>query len=276
MNEILQTVDMGKNVITNTDQPTKRILVGIPMTGLLRAEWVLARYGQIIPCNWAQVDCLQWLDSSSPIGFMVADARNIIVDIAVKDNFEWLYFIDHDTILPQGTTIRLNERMMKKEIPMWSGLYFTKSRPAEPLVYRGRGNGYYADWHLGDEVWVDGIPMGCTMIHSSILRYMWEHSEEYEAKPGLVVRRVFESPRKIWYDPERNSWNASSGTEDLEFCSRIMREDIFGKTGWKKYSGVQYPFMIDTSIFCKHIDFDGTQYPTMGEELQFVKQDNKQ
>ena len=29
-----------------------RIVIGIPMTGTIRSEWALARYGQVIPCNW--------------------------------------------------------------------------------------------------------------------------------------------------------------------------------------------------------------------------------
>ena len=76
-----------------------RIMIGIPLTGNVRAEWMLARYGQVIPCNWSQVDCIRFLDQWSPMGFSVADARNVIATAFVEQGFEWLFFIDHDTIL---------------------------------------------------------------------------------------------------------------------------------------------------------------------------------
>lgn len=249
--------------------PSNRIMVGIPMLGLLRAEWVLARYGQTIPCNWAQTDAIQWIDAWSPVNFQVADARNIIATACVEKGFEWLFFIDHDVILPPGIILRLNERMQENKVPIWSGLYFTKSTPSEPLVYRGRGNSYYKDWKIGDEVWVDGLPMGCTMIHSSILKVLYNNSEVYEVK-GMTARKIFETPARVWFDPEKQSFFSAVGTEDLEFCNRVLRENAFVKAGWKEYDDKQFPFLIDTGLFCRHIDQNGIQFPAHGEELGFL------
>lgn len=245
-------------------------MIGIPMTGLLRSEWVMARYGQVIPCNWSQTEAIQWINQYSPIGFLVAEARNLVVHDFLANGYEWLFFIDHDTIIPPGTILKLNERMLKADVPVWSGLYFTKSVPSEPLVYRGRGTGYFADWKLGDEVWVDGIPMGCTMIHRSILEALAAESEAVQIG-GRVVKRVFESPARTWYDPELKGWFNGGGTEDLEFCTQVMKRGIFKKAGWDEYSDKEFPFLIDTSIFCKHIDWDGNQFPMHGEHLEFVK-----
>ncbi len=253
---------------------TKRIIVGIPMTGLLRSEWVLARYGQVIPCNWSQVDCIQWLDQYSPIGHTVANARNIIATKAVELDFEWLFFIDHDTVIPPNTILKWNERMLKADVPIFSGLYFTRSVPSEPLVYRGRGNSYYANWRLGEEVWVDGLPMGCTMIHSSILKVLYDESEVYQVGTQngemLDVRKIFETPVNSYFNPEKLEWFNAVGTEDLEFCTRIMKEDVFTKAGWPEYKDKEFPFLIDTSVFCRHIDFDGKVFPSQGEEQQYL------
>jgi len=250
-----------RSTITGVIQsPTHRIIVGIPMTGLVRSEWVMARYGQVIPCNWSQVDAISWMDSFSPLNFLVADARNFTATQAVEKGFEWLLFIDHDVIIPPNFIIRCNERMLENKVPVWSGLYFTKSVPAEPLVYRGRGNGYYNKWKLGEEVWVDGLPMGCTMISVSILKAMYEESEEYEYK-GTTIRRIFDTPSNVWYDPEKAEWFKASGTEDLDWCLRVMQQGFFEKAGWGKYQKKKYPFLIDTSLFCRHIEWDGIQYP---------------
>ena len=251
----------------------KRIMIGIPMTGLVRAEWMLARYGQVIPCNWSQVDSIQWLDQYTPLEFLVADARNIIVHNCLKNGFEWLFQIDHDVVLQHDTFLRINDYMLAGDVPMLSGLYFTKSVPSEPLIYRGRGNSYYADWKLGDKVWVDGIPSGITLIHSSLLKVLAEESKSYEVMPGLHIKEVYTTPGKTWYDPEARSWYASTGTEDLELCTRIMEDRIFEKAGWPEFQDKEFPFLCDTGIFGRHIDNDGKTYPSAGEDFRFAPDD---
>jgi hypothetical protein len=255
------------NLYGSLQSPQKRLLIGIPMTGLLRSEWVLARYHQVIPANWSQTERIIPLPNWSPINFLVAEARNSIVKAIVEHDFEWLLFIDHDTIIPPNTFLTMNEYMLSKEAPIVSGLYFTRSKPSEPLVYRGRGNSFYKDWKLGDKVWVDGVPMGCTLIHGSILRVLWDESKEYfYAHQQETTRRVFESPQNIFFDPETMNWYNTSGTEDLEFCRRVIEDNIFEKAGWPEFQKKKFPFLIDTSIFCKHVDWDGKQYPIAGEE----------
>lgn len=261
----------GMKLVPNSMKCLNRILIGIPTTGNVRMEWVMARFGQVIPCNWSQTDALQWLDQNSPIDFLVADARNVVVDSCLKQGFEWLMFIDHDTVIPPFTILRMNDRMIKGDVPIWSGLYFTKSKPSEPLVYRGKGNGYYKDWKIGDEVWTSCVPMGCTMIHSSILRELAKIVESYEVRPGLVVKKVFETPAKVWFDSECRNWYTATGTEDMDFCAKIVDNDIFTRAGWPKYAKKEFPFLVDTVLFCQHIDENGRQYPSNGEEQEFMK-----
>lgn len=249
-----------------------RIMVGIPYTGLLRAEWVMARNAQVTPCNWSQVDLIRWMDPHSPLGFLVADARNVIATEAIKGDFEWLLFIDHDVVLPLGTMLKINEHMMKPKSPIISGLYFTKSVPSEPLIYRKRGTGYYPDWEMGEQVWVDGTPMGCTLIDVRLLKAVAEEVEEYQLE-GKMIKKIFETPSRTFIDPETQSWNNQVGTEDLEFCSRVIENNLLEKAGWASLKDKEYPFILDTSIFCKHIDFSGVQYPLRGEEYQFIKKE---
>lgn len=273
----MQTVDVNAQfgkLIQNLGKPSHRIMVGIPMTGNLRAEWVLARYGQVIPCNWAQADLIQFLDQWSPIEHTVADARNIIATAAVEQGFEWLFFIDHDTILPQGTILKMNERMIKNDVPVWCGLYFTKGVPAEPLIYRELGRGYYADWKIGDEVWAQAIPMGCTMINVKLLKVMAEDAETYYLN-GSPVKRIFETPAKMKYDVDTLNYGSVSGTEDIDWCIRVIKNNVFERAGFPEYKLKEHPFLVDTSIFCKHIDPSGRQYPMNGEEYRFLPDDLK-
>ena len=237
-----------------------RLLVATPTTGLVRMEWVQARYGQIIPVNWSMVNMMQFVHPYSPIGYTVADAQNLIVKVAVEGDFEWLLLIEHDNVLPPDAFVRFNRYMREEKVPIVSGLYYTKSVPSEPLVFRGRGNSYYDKFKIGDLVWCDGVPTGCLLIHVGILREMWKESPEYMAG-DTKTRRVFETPRKLWFDPEMGQYNSTTGTSDLDWCTRVMEGRYFEKAGWREYQRKKYPFLVDTNIFCKHITMDGEMFP---------------
>jgi len=251
-----------RSVIVDSEDPgyINKLLVGTPSTGNVRMEWVMARYGQIIPVNWSMVQMIQWISGYVPIHYSVADAQNLIVKELIEKDFEWLLLIEQDDVLPPNAFIQFDKYMREEKVPIVSGLYFTKSIPSEPLVFRGRGVGYYKDWKLGDLVWCDGVPTGCLLIHGGLLRAMWEESPEYLVG-GIKTRRVFETPRKMWYDPESQQYNMTTGTSDLDWCTKIMKGGFFKKSGWDEYQDKQYPFLIDTNIFCKHIDENGVQYP---------------
>jgi hypothetical protein len=259
-----------KGIIKSPTPLHNRLFIAVGLTGLIRAEWAMARYGQVVPCNWQQLEFPMWLDQCAPMGYMVADMRNLAVREFINRKMEWMIFIDHDVLLPIDFYVKLNERIIKEKIPVWSGLYFTKSYPSEPLVYRERGKGFFADWKMGDMVWVSAVPMGCTLIHNSILKVCWDEAEEYNIGPERV-RRVFESPRKVWQDSESMSWEVLTGTEDLKFCWDIIENDRFKKAGWPKFAKKKYPFLCDTSIFCRHITNDGVMYPSAGEEQYFSR-----
>ena len=236
-----------------------KFMLGIPTTGNVRYEWAVARYSAIIPVNWSCRETA--VNILSPIGYHVDEARNIIVKKFIENDAEWLFFIDHDVLLPNDIWIRLNKYMRECDIPVISGLYYVKGSGPEPLLFRGMGEGPYYKWKRGDKVWVDGIPMGCTLIHGSLLRWCWKNAEPYKLPDGTEVRRVFHTPRDVVHDPETGKYNVEMGTEDLWWCQRIIKNGVLKKTGWGKVARKKYPFLVDTGIFCQHIDPDGIQYP---------------
>lgn len=250
--------DSGDPGYTNT------LLVGTACTGLLRVEWVAARYGQLIPLNWSMAGHMQAaaggvLDYMT-LRYLVADAQNLIVSEAIRLDMEWLFLLEHDVVLPPGAFFTINKWMKETPAPVVSGLYFSRSRPSEPMVFRGMGQGVYGNWRLGDVVEVDGVPTGCLLVHMGLIRAMWEDSEPYTAH-GVQTRRVFETPRASWYNPETGETNQSVGTSDLEWCRRVIAGDYLRRSGWTAYADKEYPFLVDTGLFCRHIQPDGTQYP---------------
>ena len=52
-----------------------------------------------------------------------------------------------------------------------------------------------------------------------------------------------------------------TGTSDLGWCDRVIKEKFFEKAGWPEYQKKKYPFLVDTSMFIMHIAENGTQYP---------------
>ena len=111
-----------------------------------------------------------------------------------------------------------------------------------------------------------------TLIHGSIIRAIWNESEEYKIG-DQVTRRVFDLPDKISPTSCLNQverFSSIRGTTDLNFCKRIMRDDIFKKAGWPQYSKKKYPFLVDTDIFVQHIDERGRMYPLGGVPLKYA------
>jgi hypothetical protein len=256
LENITITKNLSKKPIRN------RILVGTPTLGIIRAEWAQARYGQIIPCNWTAAGLNLGLSSNMPLGFLVAEAQNIITDLAVRENFQWVLFIEDDVILPVDAFIRLNEYMKSETIPVVSGLYFIKCTPSEPLVYRGRGNACFSKFKPGELVWADGVPTGCLLVNTKVLKILYDEAEEYVVSSGQKIRRVFETPAKAWCDPETNQTSMQAGTSDLRWCDEVIKKDVLRRAGWKAIGKKKYPFLVDTNLFCKHIDLTtGRQWP---------------
>ena len=255
-------IDPTGQVIENQSYWKSRLCIGTPTTGLMRVEWIAARYGQIIPTNWSMFEVKPWVNTVMPLRYLVADAQNIIVKQAIDQDAEWLMLIESDNVLPIDAFARFNQYMIDGDIPVISGLYFTKSVPPEPMVYRAAGRGYYGNgkWKMGDKVWAWGVPTGTLLIHMSIIKKMYEESPEYNAG-GIMVRRVFHTPAKIWFDEITGNLRSETGTSDLQWCDRVVKERFFEKAGWPKYQKMQYPFLVDTNIFVKHIDESGRQWP---------------
>lgn len=259
---------------------TNRILIAVPCTGVVRIEWVMAKYGQIIPTNWSQVEMLQWMNTYAPLEYQLPDAENLIAKQVVLGDYEWFLSIEQDNLIPPDAFVRLNEYMIDSKVPIVGGLYFTKSHPPEPILYRGRGNGSFRDFKLGDRVWCDGIPFGFTLIHGSIIKALWNESEEYMVG-NEVTRKVFALPnfnignfgfenKDTQKDGEVGRFAYTRGTTDLAFCKRIIRDGIFKKAGWPQYEGRKYPFLIDTNILVMHIDEKGRQYPLGGVPRRYA------
>lgn len=231
-----------------------KILIGTPTLGDIRIEWHNATKGLVIPVNWSNSE-------QTPIGFLVDDAQNIIVKEALDRGFEWVFLLEDDVIPPVDLYIRLERYMSRDDkIPIVVGLYPLKSTEPTPFIFRGRGNGVFRDFKTGDKVWADGVPTGCTLIHSSILKVMYDQAEWYMIRANGVehrVKRVFWTPRQVFSDAHLASYQKLVGTSDLFFCDQILERGILKKAGWPQFAKKRFPFLVDTAINCAHIERQG-------------------
>ena len=249
------------NFPINTSKISHRLLIGTPTLGTVRMEWVQSRFGQTIPVNFSLVDVHQYMNSFAPIGYQLADAENLTAKVVVEGNFDWFLSFEDDNLPPLDALVKMNQYMVKNDTTVVSGIYWTKSSPPEPLLFRGSGNSYYADWKLGEKIWCSGVPFGFNLISGRIIKALWDESPEYIVN-GMVTRRVFDVPSESYIDPVTGGWMNLSGTSDLAWCKRIIDNNIFEKAGWPKYKNKEFPYLVDTSIFIKHIDRQtGQQYP---------------
>jgi len=255
-----------KKIIQDSGDPgyINRVLLGTACTGLVRIEWVAARYNAVQPVNWSHVEMTQQIPTFYPLRYQVADAQNLIVKQAIEGDFQWVLLLEHDVVVQPTVFMQFNEYMHNKRSPVVSGLYFTRSRPSDPLVFRGRGVGVYDEWEQGDVVYCDGIPTGLLLIHVGLLREMWNDSPDY-AVGGAITRRVFNTPRAYWKNPQTGYVNMAGGTSDLDWCTRVIEGDYLRKAGWNEYmdnlEDEKYPFICDTGIFARHVNPNGEMFP---------------
>lgn len=245
----------------NLESTTIPVLVGTPTLGMVPIEWHNAVQGLVSPTNWA-------VSTMTPRGYLVDDAQNLIVDMAMRNRGKWkaVLLLEDDTAPPPDLYIRLREHMRLKTAPLVSGLYHLKgSNPLEPLIYRGGGTGPAypkpvdpKGWSPGELVWCDGVPTGCLLIDMEVLEVMWARAGEYdvpEASGPRRIRKVFEAPRMVFQDERSPFYEKLVGTSDLYFCQQIMTNGVLGETrSWKAFAKKKWPFVVDTSIRCQHID----------------------
>lgn len=95
-----------------------------------------------------------------------------------KNDSEWLFFVDDDVELPDDTLTRL----LSYDKPFVTGIYYRRSPPCEPLIYkREEESGWYVpllpetDYRTGELIEVDGCGLGCALIHRSVFSAILEN-----------------------------------------------------------------------------------------------------
>ena len=244
-----------------------QVLLGTPTLGTVHIHWYNAMVGMVTPPNWSVV-------RSTPMGYTVADAQNLLVDTMLRGPFRALILIEDDTCPPPETILVFDrwfwKMERKKAPPVVSGLYHIKGSAEvrkgkkggiellgpEPLAYRGGGTRAFRDWKYGDVIWVSGVPTGALLLHRSILE-AWANDPEVETYtlPGypFPIKKVFQQPARVWIE-EDGGTHVASGTSDLWWSGETIKRGLLAKAGWPQFQKKEFPYVIDTSLVFKHVD----------------------
>lgn len=186
-------------------------MISVPTFGTLDVEWNTRFMALAGPLNAELKHC--W-----PVDMPIADARDTSIDIAIQRGCDSVFFVDYDVLVPPDALTRLAAR----ELPIVGGLYYSKSKPPEPIALVGGRPA--TGWERGDVIAVDVMGMGCTLLDVEFLKTMGQPWFKTTDEAGMVNG-----------EPTR-----TQSTEDSYFCERAA------ELGTKP--------CVDTGVLCEHKD----------------------
>lgn len=138
------------------------IALAIPTWGKVSISWARAfrHIGGPLGANT--------LELSPVVGKPIADARNELMAEAVGNNCDYIFFLGDDVLPPGDALIRLLQRMWdNRAVDMATGVYWTKSWPTQPYLWRGIQRGPYMDWKHGEFFELDYAGCDCLLVRLS-------------------------------------------------------------------------------------------------------------
>ena len=213
-------------------------IIAIPTRGTVSTHFMMARAMLQGPLAISWADLVITDDLCIEKGFnpkSVAAKKQLAAEYAVEQGCEWVLFIDDDVLFPPNTLLKLLS--WGKDIV--NGVYWSKSDPSVPLVFKGHMQGSYYDWHVGDFIEIDSAGMGLTLIKTKVFKEM--------PKPWFSENYVY---HQLDGAPSKN--NAT--TEDLYF--------------YKKARDFGFKVYCDTSLQAYHYDWMSKRFFGIGDAPQ--------
>lgn len=176
------------------------LLVGLPFCDrLVMPEWAVALRQLVVPMN-------------STFGFVpirglpIDEARNLLAKTAIEHQSKYLFFIDDDTAPPQNALTRLIATLdSKPEAMVAAGIYFSREKSPQPLVFKQEGGGPSWDWAYGEVFECSSIATGCMLVKTEIFKKLEEPWFKTDPSQNLTddiyfCRKVREAGFKIFAD----------------------------------------------------------------------------
>ncbi len=196
-----------------------KIVIGVPTFGKVSYLFVLARNHLGMPLVTNFID-------KFVVGKQIDQARNEIVNFALQQNADYVFFLDDDVLPPPNALLRL----WTHQKDVINGVYWSKSPNPVPLIFRGHMNSPYLDWHVGELIKIDAAGCGCTLIHTKVFKKI--------EPPWFSLNYSILTPKEI----QERDYPDIGTTEDLYF--------------YRKVKDAGFEVWCDTAIQCGHVDIN--------------------
>jgi hypothetical protein len=237
------SADVHTFVDNPTAGPRQVIGIGVPSFGMVSLYWAARLLALRMPFNTVT---RYFYVTGQEVGI----ARNQIVHLARQMRgtgpgelrISHLLFLDDDVLFHPDLLVRL----LSHNRPMVSGLYYTKTAHAQPLMFKGENQGTPTDWKHGDLVDVSAHGMGLCLINLDVFDAIDPPQFPYgESCPTALPVDAQGYPAFFTTTRDgRDARGITNETEDVYFC-RLARE-----------VGVQP--VVDTSAAAFGFHFDGS------------------
>lgn len=194
------------------------VVLGVPSFGMVSTYFLQARAAMQFPLVSSVVDKIVL---KKPI----AEARNEIVEFALSQGAHYIFWLDDDVIAPPDTFLKL----LRHNKDIINGVYWSKSNPAMPLLFRNHLEGPYYNWHVGDLIEIDAAGNGLTLVKTDVYR-----------KISKELGEPWYSTEYLSFAGQQASFSPPNNTEDLYFY-------------WKARK-VGYKIWADTGVQAFHFD----------------------
>lgn len=204
-------------------------VIGIPTLGMVSSHFMMARaqLQSSLVISWSDYVVTDDLMRSKGKPLNVAAKKQEIAEFAVENGADWVLFLDDDVCFPPNTLLQL----LGREKDIVGGVYWSKSEPPVPLVFKGHMEGPHLNWHAGDFIKVDAMGMGLTLVRTKVFKAM--------PKPWFSENYVYHELENA------NSRNAGT-TEDIYF--------------YKKARDYGFEVFCDTGIQALHYDKNSNKF----------------
>lgn len=201
-------------------------MIGVPTlrTEPLSWDWANAFYSLQIPLGAS-------VARKMVSGKIVADARNEIAVAAIEAECDWVLYVGDDNILP-ANAFELLARHKKKLV---TGVYWTKSYPHSPYIWRDVLKGAYVDWKYGEFFKVDWAGCDCLLVHTDVFKALkypyFSHDwiwEEGSPKMPLATEDLYfytktrEAGFDLWCDAECQCGHQERETKFIYGLDKLM------------------------------------------------------
>jgi SAM-dependent methyltransferase len=215
----------------------------------------------------------------------IANARIALCREALRVGADYLFMLGDDVLPPPNTILTLLSQM-GRELPdhegrvapvqLVSGVYWSKSYPPEPYIWRGRFKGSYRDWKAGELLGADFAGCDCLLIDTALLRRMPEPWFSTDYAFGLDQPSSPIATEDYYFFAKAK---AAGATLFVDTAVQCLHEDratgtLFGLTAEMPQAG-GVPVLGDAALRVADLGC-GTDSPFFGPNVQHVRFDARE